>query len=78
MTSLDREDGASSGEVGLAHDVGGSAEVGGNTDTLKDGSGGDKGVDIVVAKVVGASLDGVGTSGCRERVSRFVLLMRLL
>lgn len=65
VAGLDREDGASSGEVGLAHDVGSSAEVSGNTDTLEDGGGHDKAVDIVVAEVVGASLDGVGTSSCK-------------
>lgn len=63
MAGLHGEDGASSGEVGLAHDVGSSAEVSGNTDTLEDGSGGNEGLDVVVAEVVGAGSDGVGTSG---------------
>lgn len=62
MTGLNGQDGSSGGEVGLAHDVGGSAEVGGNTNTLEDGSGSQEGLGVSDTEVVLASSDGGGTS----------------
>jgi hypothetical protein len=64
VAGLDGEDGASGGEVGLAHDVRGGTEVSRDTDALKDGGGGEEGLDGVVAEVVGASGDGSGTGSC--------------
>lgn len=42
VTSLDSEDGAGCGEVGLAHDIGGSAKIGGNTYAFQNGGGSHK------------------------------------
>ena len=64
MAGLDGEDGASSGEVGLAHDIGSGTEVSRDTDTLKNGSGGKEGLDVLVAEFVLALSDGSDTSGC--------------
>lgn len=61
MAGLDCEDRSGRGEVGLVHNIGGGAEVGGDTDTLEDGGGGEKGRDVRVAEVVLALLDGGGT-----------------
>ncbi len=63
VARLNGQDRASGREVGLGHDVGGGTEVGGNTNTLEDGSGGQEGLDILVAKLVSAGSDGLGTSG---------------
>lgn len=64
MAGLDGQDGAGGGEVRLAHDVGGGAEVGRDADALEDGGGGEEGVDVLVAEVVLAGLDGGGTGSC--------------
>ena len=67
VTGLDGEDGASGGEVGLARDVGGSAEVGRDTDTLEDRGSGEEGLDAVVAELVLALSDGLSTGLLESR-----------
>lgn len=46
MTSLNGEDGASDGEVGLVLDVGSGTEVGGHTNGLEDASDAQERIDI--------------------------------
>lgn len=63
VTGLNGQDGSSGSEVGLAHDVGSSAEVGGNTNTLEDGGGSQEALGVSDTKGVLASSDGGGTGG---------------
>lgn len=65
VAGLDGQDGSSSCEVGLAHDVGSGTEVGGNTNALEDRGSSKEGLDISVAEIVRASCDGSGTNTCR-------------
>lgn len=58
VASLDGEDGASGGEIGLVHDGGSSAEVGGHTNTLEDGGSGNEALDISDTEVVDTLGDG--------------------
>ena len=69
MTRLNGENGASSCQVVLAHDVGCCAEIGTDTNALEDGSGGKEGLDVVQGEVIGALLDG-GCVGSFERRSQ--------
>jgi hypothetical protein len=61
VAGLDGQDGAGGRQVRLGHDVGGGAQVGGNTDTLEDRGRGQEAVDVRVAKVVCALGNGCGT-----------------
>lgn len=61
MTALDGQDGACRSEVGLVGDELGSAEVGADTDTLKDVGDGKERWDVLEAEVVRALSDWSGT-----------------
>lgn len=63
VAGLDGQDGPSSCEVCLAHDVGGSTEVGRDTDALEDGGGGKECRDVLVSEGVFALLDGGDAGG---------------
>jgi hypothetical protein len=62
VAGLDGEDGSGGSEVGLAHDVGGSTEVGRDTNALEDGGGSEEALDIGDTKAVSALGDGCDTS----------------
>jgi hypothetical protein len=62
VAGLNGQDGAGGGEVCLGHDVRGSTQVGAHTDTLEDRSGSQEAGDVLVPKVVGARIDGLGAS----------------
>lgn len=62
MESLSDENGSGGSEVCLLGDIGGSSEVGGNSDTFNDGSQSDKLLGSGHGEGVGACLDG-GSSG---------------
>jgi hypothetical protein len=67
VACLDGQDRAGGRQVGLRHDVGGGAEVGGNTNALEDRGGGQEARDAGHAEVVGALLDGDGAGGGQGR-----------
>ena len=54
VARLDGQDRGGGRQVGLVHDGGGGAEVGGNTDTLEDGGQGDEGLGVRGRERVGA------------------------
>ncbi len=57
VASFDGEDGGGGGEVVLAHDVGGRAGIGGNSDALEDGTSGHEQLDGGGAEVISALFD---------------------
>lgn len=67
VSGLDGQYGAGIGEVGLAHDGGGSTEVGADTDTLKDRCKSDEALGVAHTEVVGAFRDGCGSSSLQGR-----------
>lgn len=66
VASLNSQDGTSVGQVLLVGNVLSSTEVGADTNTLKDGSGGKEASSILVTEVVGARSGGGNTSGCNN------------
>jgi hypothetical protein len=69
VAGLDSQDGSSGSQVGLGHDVCGGTEVGADTNTLEDAGSGKEGGNVLVSEVVGAGLDGFGSSSA-ERTSQ--------
>jgi hypothetical protein len=67
VARLNGQDRGGGGQVGLRHDVGGGAEVGGNTNALEDRGGGKEALHARHAEVVGALLDGDGAGGGQGR-----------
>jgi hypothetical protein len=65
MPGLDGEDAASGSQVILAHDAGGGAEVGADTDTLEDGGCDDEAVDIGDTECICALSNWVGASSLK-------------
>lgn len=63
VKSLSDQDRACNGQVVLAGDQRGTAEVGRSANALEDGREGDEALDILVGEGVGALLDGLDTSG---------------
>jgi hypothetical protein len=63
VACLDRQDRAGGRQVCLRHDVGGGAEVRGDTNALEDRGGGQEALHACHAEVVGALLDGDGAGG---------------
>lgn len=62
MTSLNGEDRPSSGQVGSISDELSSAEVGADTDTLKDVGDGEESLDVLEAESVGVRDNSLNTS----------------
>lgn len=77
MNGFGGEDGASNGEVILAHDGRGGAEVGAAANTLEDGGERDEALGVSVGELVGAGGDGHGASSC-EALSKDVDVLLLV
>ena len=71
VAGLDGEDGARGGQVRLLHDERRGAEVRRHADALEDGGRGEEALDVGVAEIVGAFLDGRGTSSCAFECQSF-------
>lgn len=62
MAGLNGQDGASSSEVCLGHDVGSGTEVGADTNALEDGGSGQERLDAGDTEGIGALCDGLHAS----------------
>lgn len=76
VTSLDSQDGASGGKVSTVGDVLGGTEVSADTDTLKKGRGGDKGLDVGNTESVSALSGGLVSESLGEEVNVSLLVSR--